>query len=151
MPSRRAICFDEQGDGAGIAVVDVEVDPASFGGLDGEGAEVSGRDGVHPQAVAEVVQVGDLVHLLDHAQSAEGVDGLVFRAFEFEALVAALGEGGHASAGHEAFGAGVGGDLVRGDRLAADLLPVVAGPLGPVFCRGKAPAVFMMATIMVVP
>jgi len=116
-----------------LAVIDLVADLSPAHGLDGEGAKVSGRDGVHAHAVAEIVQVGDLFDLLDHAQASEGVDGFVFGAFDDQPLVAPLLDGRQPPARHEAPGAGMGPNLVLPvEGLPADPFPVLAAPGRPV-------------------
>ncbi|EKD34687.1 MAG: hypothetical protein ACD_75C02236G0001 [uncultured bacterium] len=126
--------YDQGRQLVGVAVVDVVVEPPLFFRLHHQGAEVADGDGVHAETVGEVVQVGDLLHFGDHAEAAEGVDGLVFRPLQLQVLVPPFFEPSHPAAGHEAFGAGVGLDLVfLMVALAAELVPVFHRPLVPVF------------------
>ena len=87
--------------------------------LDRQADQVSAADGVHAQAVAHIVEIGDLLNAVHLAEPAEREYGLILGALNAEALVAALLDGGQAAAGDKALEAGMGphvATLVAGRR-----------------------------------
>ncbi len=82
--------FDDLRHILGVSVVIRFRDDLSLGGLDGKGGEISRRNRVDAQAVAEVVQVDDLSDIVDHTEAAEGVDSFVFGPEDGQTLVRAV-------------------------------------------------------------
>ena len=90
MPSRAAIFLQEFGNGIDITVTDVIIDPSQLSCLHGQRAEIAGGDGVHAKTITEIIEMGDLSHILDHAQATERVDGLILGPLDLQVLVSAL-------------------------------------------------------------
>ena len=93
MPSRRQIFSRKAPTPTGSFHVELLVDEPALGALDGQGAQVAGVHGVDAEPVADVVEPHDLGEVVDLAEAAEHVGGLVLGALDHEALVAALEHG----------------------------------------------------------
>ena len=61
---------------------DLFFDSSYLRGFDGKGTKTSRRDGVHSKAVADIVEVSDLLEVRDQAKPAKGLDGFIFRSFD---------------------------------------------------------------------
>jgi len=72
-----------------IPVVDLFINLTRITGLHGKGHQISGRDGIHTQAIADIVEIGNFFNGADLTKPAEGIDGLIFRPFDGQPLVGA--------------------------------------------------------------
>ena len=98
--------------------------------------EIAGSDGVHAHSVAQVIKVSDFLDAVYLAEAAEGIDGFVFRAFDFKTGMSSLGDGRLPAAGHKTFQAGMGfNQTAFMQRLSTDFRPLFIGSPGPVAGR----------------
>ncbi len=116
-----------------VAVVYLKIHLAPQVGFNGKSAQVAGRNGVDANPVADIIQISDFFNAVDHTEPAKGINGLIFRAFQFQACMAAFFNGCHPAAGHQAFGTGTRFDItLRVQTVGTDVLPFVIVALSPV-------------------
>ena len=137
MPSRRQSFSRKAPTPTGSFHVELLVDEAALGALDGQGAQVAGVHGVDAEAVADVVEPHDLGEVVDLAEAAEDVGRLVLGTLDHETLVPALEHGVALDALEHARRARLVDGAVLGEHgLDGDALEVLERALAPV-ARGE--------------
>jgi len=62
-----------------LAVIDCIRYTPSPGGFNGKAYQISGGHRINAVAIAQIIQINNFFDLIDHAQTTEGIKGLVFR------------------------------------------------------------------------
>src|SRR4030042_2897630 len=57
--------------------------PSHLRGFDSKCAKASCRNGIHAQTVTDIIEIGNLFDLVNHAETPKCIDRLIFRPFAF--------------------------------------------------------------------
>ena len=84
--------MEELGDFIDISPMDLLLNSPHLRCLHGKSAEASGGDRIHAQTVTDIIEIGNLFDLVNHAEATKCFDRLILRPFDFQTFMPSLSD-----------------------------------------------------------